>query len=109
MTTTNNPPVTHNPVDEYFWKLDQELLAKQRRQRAMEREAQEREAAQKSHWMKCPKCGQDLQETDFKDIKIDRCTGCGGAFFDAGELDLLRVRNQHQNWLAGFLAESLKT
>lgn len=108
MTTTNNPPVSHNPVDEYFWKIDQDLLAKQRQQRAIEREKIEKEAAQKAHWMKCPKCGGNLVETDFHDIKVDRCTDCKGAFFDEGELNLLRVRNQHQSWLASFLGETLK-
>ena len=37
--------------------------------------------------MRCPKCGMQLVEIDYKGIKIDRCTGCTGVWLDAGELE----------------------
>jgi hypothetical protein len=37
--------------------------------------------------MKCPKCGANLTEIDFKGIKIDECSSCRGMWLDAGEFD----------------------
>jgi len=37
--------------------------------------------------MKCPKCGMDLLEIDYKSIKVDRCSGCEGVWLDPGELE----------------------
>jgi hypothetical protein len=72
--------------DEYFLKLDQELLRAQRERR----EAERSEMMRKQHYMKCPKCGHDLVERDMGGIKIDQCTNCRGIFLDAGEIELLR-------------------
>jgi Zn-finger nucleic acid-binding protein len=36
--------------------------------------------------MKCPKCGMNLVEIDYKSIKIDRCSSCEGVWLDTGEL-----------------------
>ena len=55
--------------DEYFVKQDAELIKAQRARVDEERANLERQ----SHYMKCPKCGADLQETDFHHIMIDRC------------------------------------
>jgi len=41
------------------------------------------------HFMRCPKCGDEMIEIDFKKIKIDECPGCQGIYFDAGELDMI--------------------
>ena len=37
--------------------------------------------------MKCPKCGMDLIEVDYKSLKVDRCSGCDGVWLDPGELE----------------------
>jgi len=39
--------------------------------------------------MKCPRCGAVMEEVAVEQVKIDRCTGCGGVFLDNGELELL--------------------
>jgi Zn-finger nucleic acid-binding protein len=36
--------------------------------------------------MRCPKCGMELIEIDYKKIKIDECSECRGIWLDAGEL-----------------------
>jgi uncharacterized protein len=41
------------------------------------------------HWMKCPKCGFDLEPVKFHDVVIDKCFHCNGTFLDAGELEQL--------------------
>ncbi|PWB67626.1 MAG: hypothetical protein C3F14_01575, partial [Deltaproteobacteria bacterium] len=39
------------------------------------------------HFMRCPKCGMQLVEVDYKSLKLDRCTACDGVWLDAGELE----------------------
>lgn len=78
--------------DEYFVKQDAELIKEQRARLDAERAKAER----KSHYMKCPKCGADLQETEFHQIKIDRCPDCHGVWFDAGEVEMMEHVDQSQ-------------
>lgn len=78
-----------SPEDEYFAKEDLEKLKRIRAQRDQERAARAADAKRVAHWMKCPKCGSDLKETTQHNIAVDVCTGCGGVWFDAGELDTL--------------------
>ena len=93
-------PIEEKPSrneDEYFVKMDAELLKKRRAALDAERAARER----KSHFMKCPKCGGDLQEREYNDVKIDACSDCGGVWLDAGELEL--VAHQFPGGMAGRL------
>jgi ribosomal protein L37AE/L43A len=43
------------------------------------------------NYMKCPKCGNSLTETDRNWIKIDICSACGGVWLDAGEMDAIAI------------------
>ena len=38
----------------------------------------------------CPKCSAAMEEVSFQDITIDRCTSCGGLWFDLMEHRHLR-------------------
>lgn len=71
--------------DEYFVKMDADLIKEQRARLDAERASAER----KSHFGKCPRCGGALVESDFHHVRIDRCTECGGVWLDKGELELL--------------------
>lgn len=71
--------------EEYFKKRDMEMIAEQRKQLDAERKRAERS----SHYMKCPKCGADLKERTFHNVKIDVCEECHGVFLDAGEMELI--------------------
>lgn len=71
--------------DEYFLLQDQELLKAQRAKLDAERTAAER----KAHYMKCPKCGADLQEVEFSHVKVDTCGTCRGMWLDAGEIEMI--------------------
>jgi hypothetical protein len=83
--------------DEYFVKLDADLIKEQRARLDAERARAERQ----SHFMRCPKCGASLVETDFHHLKIDRCTECGGIWLDKGEMEMLQ--HVDQNALRGFV------
>jgi uncharacterized protein len=37
--------------------------------------------------MKCPKCGMELIEIDYRGIRVDKCSECEGVWLDAGELE----------------------
>ncbi len=81
--------------DEWFAKNERTLLEelkrerKRREQRITDTLNQEEGRKRKElHWMKCPKCGSDMHEEPLHEkIMIDRCTRCGGMFFDRGELE----------------------
>lgn len=76
--------------DEYFIKQDAELIKQQRARLDSERARADR----RMHFMKCPKCGADLAETEFAHMKIDRCGECGGVWLDKGELEMLEHVDQ---------------
>ena len=69
--------------DEYFATQEREKLGKIRAAAEKAAKAQER----KTHYMKCPKCGADLQTEGFHGVQIDRCPECHGLWLDAGEID----------------------
>jgi hypothetical protein len=71
--------------EEYFVKQEAELL-KKRREEAARRADQ---ASRKAHFMKCPKCGADLETKDYQGVQIDQCPECGGMWLDAGEAETL--------------------
>jgi uncharacterized protein len=92
----------------YFAKLEREREKKLRERREQHIEQKEREKAKALHFMKCPKCGMDLLEMDFKGIKIDECSSCHGIWFDAGELEAVaKTEKRHLVRLFGiFLKQS---
>jgi hypothetical protein len=84
--------------EEYFAKKDGEHLEKHR-QVAQE---QQTKAERQSHYMKCPKCGADLVEEEFRKVLVDRCPECHGVWFDAGEVDKM-VDQGGQGFVHGIL------
>ena len=51
------------------------------------------------HWMKCPKCGFDLEPVKFHELTIDKCFHCNGSWLDAGELEALAGQDGSQTLL----------
>jgi hypothetical protein len=78
--------------EEYFFRQEVErtrLAAEERQAKLL---AEERERAMALHFMKCPKCGAQLEEIAFGDVRIDKCFSCDGLWLDKGELDLIRQK-----------------
>jgi Zn-finger nucleic acid-binding protein len=73
--------------EEYFARLEYEKKKKieEERQRLLAEE--EKKRLKELHYMRCPKCGMQLVEIDYKSIKVDKCTSCEGIWLDAGELE----------------------
>ena len=80
--------------DEFIAKQEAVARHKAAVDKARQMAASEREAAKKLHWMKCPKCGSDLEEIELHGVKVDQCAHCGGVFLDKGELDRLEHHDQ---------------
>ena len=87
--------------DEYFARLDAELMKERRAQLDLERVNQERS----SHTNKCPKCGADLREQEHHHVKVDACVDCGGIWLDKGELEMIEEFDRRGS---GFMASLLR-
>jgi hypothetical protein len=73
--------------EEYIKRQELEKIKKLREQCAEETAEQEKKELKERHWMRCPKCGMELDEIDYKNVVVDACFCCGGMFFDKGEID----------------------
>ena len=91
-------PVKLTPDEDlYFAREQAETLRRLCERRREEMMAEEREQERKLHYMKCPKCGMQLEEISFGDVHVDKCFSCEGMWLDHGELDRLSKKD------AGFL------
>ncbi len=84
--------------EEYFQRKEMEAKEKTR-QRLV---AEERERVKQASFMRCPKCGDKLEEVKFEEILVDRCTSCKGIWLDHGELEHVTAK-ENQGWLASLL------
>lgn len=85
----NDMPIEAKPSrneDEYFARLDAELMKERRAKLDDQRLSRERE----SHLHKCPSCGSDLEAREHHHVKVDECMDCGGMWLDKGELEMIR-------------------
>ena len=99
---------THDPLeeihragraqeDDHFRKRDQELLMALRAQSAAESEQVIRHYAH----MRCPKCGESLEDTPTRGGTMAACPGCGGIWLDKGAWEG-RVGPKAHGWLQRF-------
>lgn len=75
--------------EDYFYRHNRELIEENRRLLDDARRLRFESSQQQAHWMHCPKCGAMLHEVESYGVKGDQCEGCGGAFFDKAELELM--------------------
>ena len=87
--------------EEYFARQETERGRKLANERQAKLLAEERERESALHFMKCPKCGMQLEEIAFGDVRVDTCFSCDGLWLDKGELDLIRRKE------AGFMGRLL--
>jgi hypothetical protein len=86
--------------DEFFAKQTAELVEQERQKQI----AEDQQAERASHFMKCPKCGADLVEEDYRGVRIDRCPDCNGVWFDTGEIEKMGEADED-----GFVGGVLKS
>ncbi len=75
--------------DEYFARQDFEKKQKLKHALHEKMKKEEKDRLKNLHYMRCPKCGMELIEIDFKAIKVDRCSECDGVWLDTGELQTI--------------------
>lgn len=76
-----------NFEEDYFAREEVEQKRRLAQKQAEETEARQREELRRLHFMKCPKCGLDLQTLKRGSVEIDTCFNCKGLWLDAGELE----------------------
>ena len=72
---------------EYIARMEFEKKKKIEDEKHKKLKADEKKKLKELHSMRCPKCGMELIEIDYKAIKVDKCSGCEGIWLDAGELE----------------------
>lgn len=88
--------------EEYFAKEQAELKRKLAKEREAQLQTEEREQRRARHFMKCPKCGMDLEEITLGDVRVDKCFGCEGMWLDSGEIETI-VKSE-----SGFMGKLLR-
>lgn len=73
--------------EEYIARMEFEKRKKIEEKKHKKLLAEEKEKLRNLHYMRCPKCGMELIEIDYKNIKVDKCSECEGIWLDAGELE----------------------
>jgi hypothetical protein len=81
--------------EEYFARQAIERMKKEAEARQAAMAGEEKKRLKELHYMHCPKCGQPLQEIEYKGVKIDRCMNCEGIWLDSGELELVTQKEGH--------------
>jgi len=91
--------------EEWFRKNERALLEQARLEREKRaedynkaHEKAEREKLRLAHWLKCPKCGNDMKAEQMQGIEVDVCTVCEGVYFDHGELETLLMSKQENRF-----------
>ena len=72
---------------EYIARMEYEKKKKLEEEKHKSLRLRRRKKLKELHFMRCPKCGMELIEIDYKNIKIDKCSECEGIWLDAGELE----------------------
>ena len=75
--------------EDYFRKLDQEAKAKLKAKLDAQNAEADRAARKDLHFLKCGKCGSDMETQVFRGIEIEICGSCGAVLLDPGELEQL--------------------
>ena len=75
--------------EEYFAKIELERRKKMEEEKIKKIAEEDRIKLKELHFMRCPKCGMELGEVDYKGIRVDKCFHCQGIWLDAGELELI--------------------
>ena len=90
------------PENEYFVREDAERIRKLAHALRKEIEEAERQRIKSLHWMRCPRCGIELEELTFRGMTADVCLGCHGIFLDEHELAHLQ-KPEHAGVMSGIL------
>lgn len=95
-------PITpSDQEEEYFARLEFE-----RRKKALAEQEKEAATAERQRVLavarnRCPKCGAPLVTIAYRKVELDKCSACGGLWFDWGELDQVLAQEGDTGFLGG--------
>ena len=72
--------------EDYFARIEFERRKKLEEEKHRKLKEEDKKRLKELHYMRCPKCGMELIEIDYKGIAVDKCSECDGIWLDAGEL-----------------------
>lgn len=75
--------------EEYIARMEYEKRKKIEEEKQKKLAEEEKKRLKELHYMRCPKCGMQLIEIDYKNVKVDKCSECEGIWLDAGELETI--------------------
>jgi hypothetical protein len=75
--------------EEHFARIEFERMKKLEEEKHRKLKEEDKKRLKELHYMRCPKCGMELIEIDYKGIKVDKCSECEGIWLDAGELEAI--------------------
>lgn len=81
--------------DEYFAREDAEKMHRLHKEKLEELSKQDLEERKRLHYMKCSKCGYDLETITWRRVEVEKCFHCGAIVLDDGELEKL-AGEEHQ-------------
>ena len=100
MTPEEVKPHGYDEEERYFREKDLELIKQKRAELNAARQQREQQQGKPECWMRCPKCGADMEEIAMEGIMVDKCTGCDGLYLDKGEVDL--ILETQRGWKSAF-------
>ena len=92
---TKNTNKNHSKEEEYFYRLNKELIER-KREAQLARPVMD---IRPPHWMKCPKCVGEMSEIELAGIRVEQCGNCLGIYFDHGELEILIESKEPKGFL----------
>ncbi|MBK9519219.1 MAG: zf-TFIIB domain-containing protein [Anaeromyxobacter sp.] len=94
MSDRGTPGKPSNTEDEYFVREDAEKKRKIALQAKKETQAAELARLKALHWLRCPKCGLEMQVVKYNQHDVEVCFACKGIFLDEGELESIVKREK---------------
>jgi len=79
------------PEQEFFAREESEKIHKLHEKQKEELSAKELKERKNLHFMKCPKCGNDLKTIRISFVDVEECPACGALVLDKGELSKLKT------------------
>lgn len=79
---------------EYFAKEESEKLHRLAESKRIDEETKDKEQQRTLHYMKCPKCGTDLETIRIEFVDVEKCPECEAIVLDKGELEKLQAADK---------------
>lgn len=92
---------------DWIHREEMERLRKIREREAAETAEAEKARLKELHWMRCPKCGMEMSEIDYRGVQVDACFSCGGMFFDQGEVEKMADEDGKDSGFFGRMSSAL--